>query len=1040
MSYSDGASLRIALDLVASSTGASSLYTMGYALSSLLNTTTTVEAASARLTSALAAQESAGRRVTTAALSQESATARLGVALGNQEIAAQNMARAENDLNNAMTWGTQADKDAALQKYNLAAQTKLAADASVTEAESAQGAAAARLEQAQADQTLAAEQAAAAQTALDLAAAQDAATLSLNTYVAMLLAAAAEAAAFDLSLKGVTDSAAMLQYSSAQMDLALHGTADQIAALNPAIIQWADNSLYTTTQVHQLVQALSEKGLDVSQILNGNGQAAIMLGEAINAGPVDAANLLGSALQVFSSQGLTATQAANTLTAAYYNGIPSATELQTALEDVGGQAATMGISIQDLTSTLDLLAQAGMPASSSALSLRYMLAAISDPTTKAAADMNYLGLTVVNTTSPAFEQLKRKLDAAGAAGQAAVTGFDGTSVGLNAMYKEAQALHLIPLNETFNSWAIQSGAMSSQFFDSKGNFIGLGNAVQLMIDQVKAKSGGNKELMSNLLGDMFNVRSGRAAGLLTNMTAFKDHYNRIIDEMGHTSVKKDSQDLLGTLTGAWKQLTTTFTSFKATIGDALLKPFTGLVQGINGILSAIMNTNPQVLQFVGIFLLVGGVLATVTAIVLGVVVAVMAVAAVVGGPVVAAFAIVLAIIPVVAGIVAFLVIHWNDLTKAVGPWIGAIGQAVSQTFQHFTTVLQPLLGRFAGLGQAFSRLGTAMKPFLPYILQIAVALGGILALVIGLVIGLIMGLVQGFIAALTGIALFVTGVIQLFLGLWTFFTDLFELIVAAFEWVFGGETKQASDKMTTIMGRLGDDLHTIWDGIVNMILGLVTFLVGSIVAFIVGLVDGIIQWFVVLWDTLVGHSIVPDMVNAIIAWFEQLPVRAVNAVTSLVNQVKGLFSSLAQDALSWGANLVKMLALGITTSVGFVTNAASNVASAIHNILAHHSPPAEGPLADDDTYMPNMMRMFATGINQHTPLLANAATNAANTTRFALTQGMAPNGLLLGGSGMSGGGGNQTVVVQVGNQQLFQLMMNQLTGQMQLNGMGRAFK
>lgn len=1074
---SNGSTIRVALDLVAQTSGLSALSGLTYALSSLASVssplTDSVDLVSAALrrqdlaaqglATALDRQDSAARRVAISQLQQDAAGQRVAQALAKQQNAADDLSTAEANLNGLIQGQGYLYTDqelktiaAAQAKVTLAQRSKDVADAQVQEAQTAEQVATIRVQEAQAIENVAAAHTLDAQAAYDAAtaniadaqaaseaaAAQQAAADTLNGYMAVLVAAGIEALGFDAALKAIVTDASQLQYTTQQMDLSLHGTADQIAQLNPAIIQWADNSLYTTAQVHQLVQALSEHGLDVSSILNGDGQAAITLGEAIGGQPVDAANLLGSVLQQFSSQGLTATDATNTLTATFYNGISSASELQQAYDQVGGQAAAMGVSFKDLSTTLDLLAQAGLSGSTAASGLRYMLQTLDDPTNKAATDMNFLGLTVVNQTSPAFEQLKQKLDAAGLVGQAVVSQFDGTSVGLNNMFKEAQKLNLLPLNQTFNEWAMSSGAMSSKLFDSKGNFIGLQGSLEQLFAAVQAKSGGNKEVMAQLLGDMFNVRSGKDANLLANMTDFSGHYARVTAEMNKPNqAANDAAAMKGTLQGSWQQFTTTLTSFGSAIGKALLPPLTALVQWFNTLVSHIMSVNPAILKGVGLFLLIGAVIATVVVVVLALVVVFGVVSTLVGGPVLAVFAGVALLIPIVAGVVAFLVTHWQQLWAVLSPWVGAIGKAVVQTFRDFESAIAPLNGRFAGLGQAFSRLWQALQPLMPFFFSLALALGSILALAIGLVIGLVMGLVNGVVMLATGIALFVTGVIQIFTGLWAFFLDLFALIAAWFQSLFSDHPQQAHDKMIQIMGRLGDDLHTIWDGIVNTTLGVITAGLGTVIAFIVGFCDGIIQFFLALYDALVGHSIIPDMVRAIWSWFEQLPARAVSAVQSLVTQVKNLFSGLLGDMGNFGANLVKMLAQGITGGIGSVVNAASNVALTIRNILGHHSPPPEGPLADDDTYMPNMMRMYAQGIATHTPLLASAMTNAANTSRFALTQGMAPQGLLLGGGSGSGAmGGNQSVTVQVGNQQLFTLMMNALTGQMQLNGLGRAFK
>ena len=66
-----------------------------------------------------------------------------------------------------------------------------------------------------------------------------------------------------------------------------------------------------------------------------------------------------------------------------------------------------------------------------------------------------------------------------------------------------------------------------------------------------------------------------------------------------------------------------------------------------------------------------------------------------------------------------------------------------------------------------------------------------------------------------------------------------------------------------------------------------------------------------------------------------------------------------------------------------IANAISGVANTVASFL-HHSTPDVGPLKDDDTWMPDMMRMFANGIESNTPLIRNAAREAANSVSGAL--------------------------------------------------------
>ena len=819
------------------------------------------------------------------------------------------------------------------------------------------------------------------------------AAAEMLTLEGIMLGAAADSLVFDSALKTMITDAANLQYTQVQMGFSLHGTAQQIAELNPLILQWADNSIYTSAQIQQLVGALSQHGLDVTQIINGDAQAAINMAEAMGIDPVQSANLLASALQMFSDQGYTAAQTSDILTGAFYNGVPSASELQSAFNAVGGTADTLGIKLPDLAANIDVLAQAGLSGSEAGTSLRYILQAISDPTTKAAADMSFLGLTVVNQTSPAFERLKQDLEQSGAAGQAAVSQFDGTSVGLNAMFKEAQKLHLIPLDASFNTWATASGAMSSKFYDAKGNFIGLGNSIMTLTDQIIAKAHGNKELELQLIEEMFNVRSGRAAQILVNMKNYKDHYNSIISQIGKTSTSKDATQLVNTLSGSWAELNTTFTSFMATAGKPLLDFLTHLVQGLNGLISGLMKNHPVIVQFLTIFAVVGAVLAPLVLIVTALAFAVIFLDGALLPFILLAIGVALAIAiiaAVIAGVI-LLIMHWGQVTK----WLG-------QEWKQFTDWLGSNVHKaLTAVGNWFSWLGTEIHSHLTKTIANIKHIWD-----------------TGIAYIKNHVHAFVQSIVDKFEWLYHhnyYFQELVDTIKMKFY--------EAKVYVEQTWHHITQELTARWNGLVARARGIwATF-----TADFHKTMDNIKAFAHYIWQNIVT-SIQSDInVLATIGnWI----------YTHVTKPIEDKFTSLASDAFTWGKNLLTGFGNGLASMEGWLKQQAINVLGPLAKILGFHSPAEEGPGADADTWAPNLMKMYAAGIAANTGLVTQAALGVAGVMQAALTQGL-PAGFAAP-SGVSGG--NTQVTVQVGNEPLFQLVMNRLTGQLQFNGVGRVWR
>lgn len=153
-------------------------------------------------------------------------------------------------------------------------------------------------------------------------------------------------------------------------------------------------------------------------------------------------------------------------------------------------------------------------------------------------------------------------------------------------------------------------------------------------------------------------------------------------------------------------------------------------------------------------------------------------------------------------------------------------------------------------------------------------IGGVISGVVGTVIA---PTISAVIQLISGLVTFVTGVVQIISGL---VSGLINLIVG----LFTGDFSKALESV-----------KLIWDGIVNLFKGGYDATIGVVVSF----VQGIIDWFVSLWDELVGHSIVPDMINAIVEWFKGMPAKVFAAVAEFVSGVITRVKQLWTDITTW---------------------------------------------------------------------------------------------------------------------------------------------
>lgn len=82
-----------------------------------------------------------------------------------------------------------------------------------------------------------------------------------------------------------------------------------------------------------------------------------------------------------------------------------------------------------------------------------------------------------------------------------------------------------------------------------------------------------------------------------------------------------------------------------------------------------------------------------------------------------------------------------------------------------------------------------------------------------------------------------------------------------------------------------------------------------------------------------------------------------------------------------GKNVSKMFADGISENSYKVHDSIDGITQEISDNLEHHSPAKKGRLSDDDTWMPNMIQMFADGIRDNTYLVVEKITNLGESVK-----------------------------------------------------------
>ena len=111
-------------------------------------------------------------------------------------------------------------------------------------------------------------------------------------------------------------------------------------------------------------------------------------------------------------------------------------------------------------------------------------------------------------------------------------------------------------------------------------------------------------------------------------------------------------------------------------------------------------------------------------------------------------------------------------------------------------------------------------------------------------------------------------------------------------------------------------------------------------------------------------SKVSSIKSSISDGFSSMKSTVASKVGEIGSSIRDKFSGLAWDAWDWGSDICDNLSRGINACASWVHNSVSSVAQTIRDYLGF-SEPDKGPLSNFHTYMPDMLKLMAEGINKN---------------------------------------------------------------------------
>ncbi len=301
--------------------------------------------------------------------------------------------------------------------------------------------------------------------------------------------------------------------------------------------------------------------------------------------------------------------------------------------------------------------------------------------------------------------------------------------------------------------------------------------------------------------------------------------------------------------------------------------------------------------------------------------------------------------------------------KEIGEIIwSVIGSALSNlwdSFKVFFSYIEPIWNQLKVL---IKSLWNVFKDLFELLEPIFIALGALFGALWVTAQGVFNGIIQA-----------LGPLIQAFLNLVQIVTDVVGAIVNLLQ----GDFEGALEHLKGAGLGFKDFFANIWEGIKN---------------FTKGFVDSIVNLFGALDKKLDGK--LSQTFNNVVGWFKSMWQgvkdwcgNLFDTVANIFNNIKDSVWNVIKDAFNWGKNLMQMLADGIKAGIHWVGDKIKSVGQKIKEFLGFASPTDKGPCSDSDTWMPNMMQMFAGGIETSMPDIQRAVNDVGLTLQGVGVQG-----------------------------------------------------
>jgi phage-related protein len=275
--------------------------------------------------------------------------------------------------------------------------------------------------------------------------------------------------------------------------------------------------------------------------------------------------------------------------------------------------------------------------------------------------------------------------------------------------------------------------------------------------------------------------------------------------------------------------------------------------------------------------------------------------------------VVTAVVSVIVQLVAALVGPLTSVINTLIPVVNLVGSLISGMLAALLPVLKPLLAVVSAVAGVFANVfAAAVRGLMPILMSLIPVVTGIVTLLARLYmavltplapvltqVGMIFATLIG--AVLKLIAPVITVIVNMFMRLLPALMPLIPVIGQLMTAVLALLVPLLNLLMVvlipliTVVEAVSGVLIKVLAAAINFLIPIVVTVISWITKFvtmIVNAVTSIITWFTHLFDVLLGHSIIPDIVNGIVGWFTNLWHTVESIFSTIAGVVSSIWSSL----------------------------------------------------------------------------------------------------------------------------------------------------